>query len=78
MLVLLSMPTYKMASWHQHKQCATITGSIGVSSFPPVLIHTFKQWIQQKDLFSFRFLPEEQWFVQMRKAGSSWKHPDSH
>jgi len=40
-------------------QCATVTGGIDASSFPPVSIHTFKQWIQQKDLFSFKILPKE-------------------
>jgi len=59
MLALLSMLTSNMALWHCHMQCATVTGSTGASSLQPVSIHTFQWWIWQKDLFSFRFLPEE-------------------
>jgi len=58
-LALLLTPTCEMASWRRHMQRATVTGGIGANSFQPVSINTFKRWSQQKDLFSFKFSPEE-------------------
>ncbi len=70
-LSCLSMPTPSVASWRRLSQRASVTGGTGAHYFPPVSIHTFKGWIQQKNLHSYKFLLDESGKVQPAQDAKS-------
>ena len=50
----LSMPTPTLGSWHRLTQQGSVTGGTGENFFHPVSTRTFRTWLQQNALLSFR------------------------
>ncbi len=55
-LSMMSMPTSALASWWQLKQHTTVIGDNGLNSFHETSTHTFRNWQNHNDLWSYKFL----------------------
>jgi len=59
-LLTLSTEIPALGLWRQLRRYSNITGGTGLTSFPAILIHTFKMWMQNNNLWSYKFLLNRQ------------------